>query len=73
MPMAEVIRFPIQEEHVVWFYVPNELSMKGESDDIHWKFEYDIGCATVQARSKEQARTRVVEVIGDVEWINGRS
>ena len=73
MPVAEVIRFPIQEEHVVWFYVPNELSMKGESDDIHWKFEYDIGCATVQARSKEQARTRVVEVIGDVEWIDGRS
>ena len=47
--------------------------MKGESDDIHWKFEYDIGCAAVQARSKEQARTRVVEVIGDVEWIHGGS
>ncbi len=47
--------------------------MKGESSDIHWKFEYDIGCATVQARSIEQARIRVVEVIGDVEWIHGGS
>ena len=47
--------------------------MTGASSDIHWKFEYDIGCATVPARSMEQARIRVVEVIGDVEWIHGGS
>ena len=59
--MSNVINFPKNKKWILNFIIPDEISMEGQSPDIHWTFEQNYGTAEVIARSLEEAKKKILD------------
>ena len=56
MKSKKIIQFPSKQEFRIEFMIDDEISMRGSSQNIHWKIEHNYGIAKVQARTRKQAK-----------------
>ena len=69
MKSKKIIQFPSKQEFRIEFMIDDEISMRGSSQNIHWKIEHNNGIAKVQARTRKQAKEFICECIDVLEWI----
>tara|TARA_R100001591_G_scaffold7251_3_gene13642 strand:+ start:204 stop:482 length:279 start_codon:yes stop_codon:yes gene_type:complete len=66
--MGKVIEFPQNKLWTISFIIPDEISMEGQSKDIHWTFEHNYGTAEVKARTLKEAKQKILDCIEIDSW-----